>query len=1194
MPHPPATALGTGPLDVGAAYAALERYAADYGREALLLLLHAAVPETLRADLLNLIRVNFLAESGIDQSLEADILFSPLSTALGGGYYRIDPQVRWHCLTLLHSTYRDEPRPRLRRVAELLWRYVEMAEQRANRAADPQLSEFLDIQRWVALAILEPASAAHAFADALRQASAGPASAVVRLGGLTAAIEIPLASEQALLAYARGMNALVGGDEERARQLLEALGDEELRVGDVVLKAPTTLLAERQAAPVGEAAAAATSAPRQICLVLIASGGRSELASGRSHDPERAWALIRAAVTALKMDCVRVDEVRSADDSGRALYTQLLQAALVVCDLSADDPGLTYLLGVCWALRPAGTLLIAERGRSIGFASDPWPGLLRYELPGDDEDLAQRHHLAKALQEATSDRDSPFLRNPIYRQLPLQPPELGTAGHDHRFGHSEGENMEDRGATPRIFISYSHDTNAHKERVLRLSERLRKDGIETSLDQYVNGTPIEKWPRWMLNQIDWAEFILMVCTETYYRRFRGHEEPGKGKGVDWEGAVITQELYDARSATIKFVPVLFDATDERFIPEPVRGHTFYVLNSEQAYRDLYNFLLGQAGVEPGPLGKLTWTPRRRAKPLVFEAKVDSGAREGAGRNDDQGRTAGEAGGLAEADAPAREENLCLVVQGFGSKTDPQSGRTLDLDASWTIIRAAVERTGLTCVRADEEMASGGELYHLLLAARLVIADLSAGVPEVLLQLGLRCGLRPGQTVVVADAQLPLPVDLARLRILRYFLPGNHYVLHGNQIDTRKAEGFPAELNSAIHAALASATVDSPVYLALPGLRPPRLAPNGVDAEDSGATSEAAPAEVVEEAENAPAATGETIAVRLLIIRLHGESGLRFIPESPPAPARSEWTRAYPRAIMDTLLARLRQASPRLDRKLATALADLLLPRELAALAPALAYRLIVAGEAAALPWELILAYRPRGWQPVSVLRRLDGLHTPAQATTTGRSMLLVGNPLSRGSFTDEDARRPPPANVIEDLERLSRLLEARGCEVALVNAGDAEAVLARLYARDYRLVLISATAVRQHRQPDGSTITGFVLSDGLFLTAREIEQMRSVPEVMVLNDYQAGQGGLSEEMVPALLRAGVRCVVAPAWTLDQRLPTLFCQHLLLALADGQRFEAACFAAREVVFKAGPELATWAAYQAWGDPDFILSPTTAAA
>jgi hypothetical protein len=34
----------------------------------------------------------------------------------------------------------------------------------------------------------------------------------------------------------------------------------------------------------------------------------------------------------------------------------------------------------------------------------------------------------------------------------------------------------------------------------------------------------------MLNCLDWADFILAVCTETYHRRFRGHEEPGKGKG----------------------------------------------------------------------------------------------------------------------------------------------------------------------------------------------------------------------------------------------------------------------------------------------------------------------------------------------------------------------------------------------------------------------------------------------------------------------------------------------------------------------------------------------------------------------------------------------------------------------------------------------------------------------------------------
>src|SRR5437660_10464900 len=102
-------------------------------------------------------------------------------------------------------------------------------------------------------------------------------------------------------------------------------------------------------------------------------------------------------------------------------------------------------------------------------------------------------------------------------------------------------------SAPTVFISYSHDSPEHSERVLALSERLRDDGITSHLDQYVNGTPNNGWPRWMMDRIDEADSVIVVCTETYYKRFRGHEELGKGKGVDWEGAVITQEIYDSRS-----------------------------------------------------------------------------------------------------------------------------------------------------------------------------------------------------------------------------------------------------------------------------------------------------------------------------------------------------------------------------------------------------------------------------------------------------------------------------------------------------------------------------------------------------------------------------------------------------------------------------------------------------------------------
>jgi hypothetical protein len=293
MPYP--DALGQQPLDKQQAYAALAQFAADYGRDALLLLIHACLPETLRPELLHLIRVNF--QPGTDHSLEADILFSPLATALGGGYYRIDPQVRWHGLALLRARYRDDPRPRSRRVAELLWRYVEEAEQYATRNADPQLAEYLAIQRWVALAFLEPASAAHAFADALRQATDGPAAAAVRLGGLAAAIELPLAGEQELLAYARGLDALARGQEDEARQLLECLG-EEVKVGDIVLKPPAVRTGRgqppchrrrhRRTAPAGRPALRAGRARHRT---RAGSPGRKRCGSGQPRSHQRRPAL---------------------------------------------------------------------------------------------------------------------------------------------------------------------------------------------------------------------------------------------------------------------------------------------------------------------------------------------------------------------------------------------------------------------------------------------------------------------------------------------------------------------------------------------------------------------------------------------------------------------------------------------------------------------------------------------------------------------------------------------------------------------------------------------------------------------------------------------------------------------------------------------------------------------------------------
>ena len=168
------------------------------------------------------------------------------------------------------------------------------------------------------------------------------------------------------------------------------------------------------------------------------------------------------------------------------------------------------------------------------------------------------------------------------------------------------------GTAPKVFISYSHDTVAHQERVLDLADRLRADGIDAEIDQY-NDAPPEGWPRWCERQIEAADVVLMVCTETYHRRVRGEEAPGKGLGVVWEAAIIRQLLYDAGAVSSKFVPVLFSDGSPEHIPTPIKGWSRYVVDSEEGYERLYRRLTGQPRLPRPELGAIRILPARERR-----------------------------------------------------------------------------------------------------------------------------------------------------------------------------------------------------------------------------------------------------------------------------------------------------------------------------------------------------------------------------------------------------------------------------------------------------------------------------------------------------------------------------------------------------------------------------------------------------
>jgi hypothetical protein len=166
--------------------------------------------------------------------------------------------------------------------------------------------------------------------------------------------------------------------------------------------------------------------------------------------------------------------------------------------------------------------------------------------------------------------------------------------------------------SPKVLLSYSHDSPEHAQRVLELANHLRADGIDCTIDQYVVA-PAEGWPRWMDKQIRDSDFVVMVCTETYYQRVMGEEEPEKGLGVRWEGHLIYQAIYRAESMNTTFIPVLFESGKYAHIPAPVQSTTFYFAQTQDGYEDLYRRLTNQPRAIIPELGRLRSLPPAERK-----------------------------------------------------------------------------------------------------------------------------------------------------------------------------------------------------------------------------------------------------------------------------------------------------------------------------------------------------------------------------------------------------------------------------------------------------------------------------------------------------------------------------------------------------------------------------------------------------
>ena len=297
--------------------------------------------------------------------------------------------------------------------------------------------------------------------------------------------------------------------------------------------------------------------------------------------------------------------------------------------------------------------------------------------------------------------------------------------------------------------------------------------------------------------------------------------------------------------------------------------------------------------------------------------------------------------------------------------------------------------------------------------------------------------------------------------------------------------------------------------------------------------------------------------------------------------------------------------------------EMLLPNELKEYTVERRDVVLVLNDAAArYPWEMMQARRrgdnaapaekPLAVQAGMIRQLLVEKFRERVVTAHEMTALVIGNPPT--PFTNL------PAAEQEALE-VEKALRGTGYAVTPLIGAEATgpAIMTELFARDYRIVHLAGHGVLDftppvpcgscHQQTGGNPVTGMVIGENQFLTAAQIRQMRTVPQLVFVNCCHLGKvderqaprnlSNLAANVATELIRMGVRGVVAAGWAVQDDAAALFAATFYREMLGGAPFGDAVHAARAATYAAHPEANTWGAYQCYGDPDFTLGKGEAA-
>ncbi|MCB1193496.1 MAG: PD40 domain-containing protein [Leptospiraceae bacterium] len=151
---------------------------------------------------------------------------------------------------------------------------------------------------------------------------------------------------------------------------------------------------------------------------------------------------------------------------------------------------------------------------------------------------------------------------------------------------------------PRAFISYTWDSEEHKEKIRNFSDLLREYGVDCNIDQYEISPP-EGWTHWAINQVEESDYVLIVYTENYKNLANKKISSIANRDFVWQADLVTNILYQLgnRNEGGKFIPVVFQEKDKEHIPIQLRQYTSYNLNETEnpkGFEYLYKHILRES------------------------------------------------------------------------------------------------------------------------------------------------------------------------------------------------------------------------------------------------------------------------------------------------------------------------------------------------------------------------------------------------------------------------------------------------------------------------------------------------------------------------------------------------------------------------------------------------------------------------